>query len=67
VANRDVDRATCVQVGGALSCDPSLYAPGEDGDTLARRWFQPYDSAYELTGSVSLRRTVDASVLLTSG
>ncbi|KQW53272.1 hypothetical protein ASC77_02990 [Nocardioides sp. Root1257] len=67
VATRDVDRATCVESAGAVNCDPSLYSPGEDGDTLARRWYQPYASTYQLTGTVSLRRTVDASVLLTSG
>ena len=64
---RDPDRAVCVMVDAAFACDDSLISPGEDGDTLARRFLPPYQSVYELSGTASLRRTVDASLLLSSG
>lgn len=64
---RDPDRAACVPVRHSLPCDDALVAPGEDGDTLARR-FTPTDAgSYELTGTVSLRRTTAALRLLRSG
>lgn len=64
---RDPDRAPCVMVGATYACDESLISPGEDGDTLARRFIPPYQSIYQLSATASLRRTVDASLLLSSG
>ncbi|MGY2703920.1 alpha-(1-_3)-arabinofuranosyltransferase domain-containing protein [Nocardioides sp. HB32] len=64
---RDPDRAPCVMVGATYACDESLISPGEDGDTLARRFIPPYQSTYQLSATGSLRRTVDASLLLSSG
>lgn len=64
---RDPDRAPCVMVGATYACDESLTSPGEDGDTLARRFIPPYQSTYTLSATGSLRRTVDASLLLSSG
>lgn len=64
---RDPDRAACVMVSSNYACDESLIAPGEDGDTLARR-FLPLDQlTYRLSATGSLRRTVNASLLLSSG
>jgi arabinofuranan 3-O-arabinosyltransferase len=62
--NRDPDRSACVLVEGALACDDLLVSPGEDGDTLARRFSVPFPDTYRVSGTVSLRRTVDASSLL---
>jgi len=64
--NRDPDRSPCVLVENALPCDDLLVSPGEDGDTLARRFTLPFADSYRITGSVSLRRSVDASGLLRS-
>ena len=64
---RDPDRAPCVMVGATYACDESLFSPGEDGDTLARRFVPSYQSLYRLSATGSLRRTVDASLLLSSG
>ncbi|HEU5038321.1 MAG TPA: alpha-(1-_3)-arabinofuranosyltransferase family protein [Nocardioides sp.] len=64
---RDPDRAPCVMIGATYACDESLISPGEDGDTLARRFIPPYQSTYQLSATASLRRTVDASLLLSSG
>jgi arabinofuranan 3-O-arabinosyltransferase len=61
---RDPDRAACVLIGNALPCDDLLVSPGEDGDTLARRFSVPFADSYQISGMVSLRRTVDASGLL---
>ena len=62
--NRDPDRAACVLIENALPCDDLLVSPGEDGDTLARRFSIPFADTYRINGTVSLRRTVDASSLL---
>jgi arabinofuranan 3-O-arabinosyltransferase len=62
--NRDPDRSACVLVENALPCNDLLVSPGEDGDTLARRFSIPFADTYRISGSVSLRRTVDASALL---
>ncbi len=62
--NRDPDRAACVLIENALPCDDLLVSPGEDGDTLARRFSVPFADTYRISGTVSLRRTVDASSLL---
>ena len=62
--SRDPDRAACVLVENALPCDDLLVSPGEDGDTLARRFSIPFPDTYRISGTVSLRRTVDASSLL---
>ena len=64
--NRDPDRSPCVLVENALPCDNLLASPGEDGDTLARRFSIPFADTYRISGTVSLRRTVDASSLLRS-
>lgn len=64
---RDPDRAACVMIGVTYACDESLVSPGEDGDTLARRFAPAYQSVYKLSATGSLRRTVDASLLLSSG
>ena len=65
---RDPDRAACVMVGHALPCDDALVAPGEDGDTLARRFIPAYAASYDLSGTVSLRRsTTVPQLLLRSG
>ncbi|GAA4759080.1 alpha-(1-_3)-arabinofuranosyltransferase [Nocardioides endophyticus] len=64
---RDPDRAACAEVGTAFPCDNSLIAPGEDGDTLARRFQSSFADTYELSATGSLRRTADASALLASG
>ena len=65
---RDTDRAACVMVGHALPCDDALVAPGEDGDTLARRFTPAYAAGYDLSGTVSLRRsTTVPQLLLRSG
>jgi arabinofuranan 3-O-arabinosyltransferase len=65
---RDQDRAVCAPTGAVTyACDDSLIVPGEDGDTLARRFVPSFQDVYELHGTVSLRRTTDASVLLSSG
>ncbi|MFC4784666.1 alpha-(1-_3)-arabinofuranosyltransferase domain-containing protein [Nocardioides sp. MAHUQ-72] len=64
---RDPDRAACVKVGHALPCDDALVSPGEDGDVLARRFTPAYAEDYELSGTVSLRRTTDGRRLLLSG
>ena len=61
---RDPDRSPCVLVENALPCDNLLVSPGEDGDTLARRFSIPFADTYRISGTVSLRRTVDASSLL---
>ena len=65
--SRDPDRAACIMIGTNYACDDALIAPGEDGDTLARRFLPSYQSIYELGATASLRRTVDASLLLSSG
>ena len=62
--NRDPDRSACVLIENALPCDDLLVSPGEDGDTLARRFSIPFADTYRISGTVSLRRTVDASSLL---
>jgi arabinofuranan 3-O-arabinosyltransferase len=62
--NRDPDRLPCVLIENALPCDNLLVSPGEDGDTLARRFSIPFADTYRISGTVSLRRTVDASSLL---
>ena len=64
IMNRDPDRSPCVLIGNALPCDTLLVSPGEDGDTLARRFSVPFADTYRIGGTVSLRRTVDASSLL---
>jgi arabinofuranan 3-O-arabinosyltransferase len=64
---RDPDRAACAVVGTAYACDDALIAPGEDGDTLARRFVPAFSDSYEISATASLRRTVDVSVLLSSG
>ena len=55
---RDPDRAACVTVGDSFPCVGALTAPGEDGDTLARRFEVPRTASYDVAGTVSLRRTV---------
>ncbi|MBZ5736879.1 alpha-(1-_3)-arabinofuranosyltransferase domain-containing protein [Nocardioides mangrovi] len=65
--SRDPDRAACVMIETNLACDDSLIAPGEDGDTLARRFLPPYQNVYQVGATGSLRRTTDASLLLSSG
>ena len=55
---RDPDRSACVLVENALPCDDLLVSPGEDGDTLARRFSVPFADTYRISGTVSLRRTV---------
>jgi arabinofuranan 3-O-arabinosyltransferase len=62
--NRDPDRLPCVLIENALPCDNLLVSPGEDGDTLARRFSIPFADTYRISGTVSLRRTVDGSSLL---
>ncbi len=57
---RDPDRAACVMIRHALPCDDALVAPGEDGDTVARRFTPAYAAEYALSGTVSLRRTTTA-------
>jgi arabinofuranan 3-O-arabinosyltransferase len=64
---RDPDRAACVLVGWALPCDDALVAPGEDGDTLARRFTTTTPGDYRISGTVSLRRTTHGRGLLRSG
>jgi arabinofuranan 3-O-arabinosyltransferase len=64
---RDPGRSPCVLVGATYACDESLISPGEDGDTLARRFIPLDQSTYQLSATGSLRRTVDASLLLSSG
>nr|WP_281380927.1 alpha-(1->3)-arabinofuranosyltransferase family protein [Nocardioides panaciterrulae] len=64
---RDPDRAACVLSGHALPCEDALIAPGEDGDTLARRFSTVYPGDYRLSGTVSLRRTSHGRGLLASG
>src|SRR4051812_22130834 len=64
--NRDPDRAACVLVENALPCDDLLVSPGEDGDTLARRFSVPFADTYRVSGTVSLRRTTSGSGLLRS-
>jgi arabinofuranan 3-O-arabinosyltransferase len=61
---RDPDRSACVLIGNALPCDDLLASPGEDGDTLARRFSVPFADTYRISGTVSLRRTSDGSGLL---
>ncbi len=61
---RDPDRSACVLVGNALPCDDLLASPGEDGDTLARRFSVPFADTYRISGSISLRRTSDGAGLL---
>ena len=66
--SRDPGRAACVMIRHALPCDDALVAPGEDGDTLARRLTPTYAAGYQLSGTVSLRRTTTAGrALLRSG
>jgi arabinofuranan 3-O-arabinosyltransferase len=67
LAQRDPDRAACAAVGTAFPCDNALIAPGEDGDTLARRFRSSFADTYQLSATGSLRRTLDASALLASG
>ncbi|HEX5090303.1 MAG TPA: alpha-(1-_3)-arabinofuranosyltransferase family protein [Nocardioides sp.] len=61
---RDPDRSACVLVENALPCDDLVASPGEDGDTLARRFSVPFPDTYRISGTVSLRRTTDGSGLL---
>jgi arabinofuranan 3-O-arabinosyltransferase len=53
---RDPDRRVCVPVDEALTCDESLAAPSEDGDTLARLFRLPRGGPFELSATASLRR-----------
>ena len=65
---RDPDRAACVMIRHALPCDGALVSPGEDGDTLARRFTPGFAAGYQLSGTASLRRTTTAGrALLASG
>jgi arabinofuranan 3-O-arabinosyltransferase len=64
--NRDPDRSACILVENSLPCDNLLISPGEDGDALARRFSVPFPDTYRVSGTISLRRTVDASSLLRS-
>jgi arabinofuranan 3-O-arabinosyltransferase len=64
---RDTDRAPCVVVGDSLPCNGGLVAPGEDGDSLARLFRVGAVAPYELTGTVSLRRTVDGLPVSATG
>jgi arabinofuranan 3-O-arabinosyltransferase len=56
---RDPDRAPCTVIGDSVPCNGGLVAPGEDGDSLVRQFQVGSVAPYELTGTVSLRRTVD--------
>ncbi|HEY0952602.1 alpha-(1-_3)-arabinofuranosyltransferase domain-containing protein [Nocardioides sp.] len=64
---RDPDRAACATAGEGYACLDVLAAPGEDGDTLARRFVDETGGDYTLSGTVSLRRTVSGDGLFESG
>jgi arabinofuranan 3-O-arabinosyltransferase len=64
---RDPDLAACLPVGRSLACDDALGAPGEDGDTLARRLRLANPDTYRLTGTVSLRRHLAGRSLTPDG
>ena len=64
---RDPDRAACTTIGDAYPCLELLGAPGEDGDTLARRFVDSTGGDYTLSGTVSLRRTGSGDGLFESG
>lgn len=67
VMARDQDRMPCAQVRAAFKCDDVLVAPGEDGDTLARRFQLPAGASYTISATASLRRLADAWKLLLKG
>lgn len=64
---RDPDRAGCAQVGDVFPCVGALAAPGEDGDALARTFRLPTTASYDLSGTASLRRSVDGQSLTATG
>ena len=64
---RDPDRAACAEVRDGFPCLELLSAPGEDGDTLARRFVADTPGDYTLSGTVSLRRSGHGDGLLDSG
>ena len=64
---RDPDRAACAAAAEGYPCVDLLGAPGEDGDTLARRFVDETGGEYALSGTVSLRRTGHADGLIGSG
>ena len=64
---RDPDRASCAVIRDAYPCLQLLAAPGEDGDTLARRFQNDTAGDYTLSGTVSLRRTGHGDGLFPSG
>ncbi len=59
VLSRDQDRLPCAQVRAAFKCDDILIAPGEDGDTLARRFQLSAGGRYRIGVLASLRRHPD--------
>ncbi len=65
--SRDPDRAACAQIDDSFPCVSSLAANGEDGDALARTFVLPTTSTYDLSGTVSLRRSVDGARLAGTG
>ena len=67
VMARDQDRMPCAQVRASFKCDDVLFAPGEDGDTLARRFQLPEGAGYQISATASLRRLADAWKLLLKG
>lgn len=64
---RDPDRASCAPVEDSYPCLDILAAPGEDGDTLARRFVTDTPGDYTLSGTVSLRRSASGEGLFASG
>ncbi len=64
---RDPDRASCARIDDAYPCLDLLAAPGEDGDTLARRFVDDTPGDYTLAGTVSLRRSGTGDGLFASG
>jgi arabinofuranan 3-O-arabinosyltransferase len=65
--SRDPDRAACAQIDDSFPCVSALAANGEDGDTIARTFVLPTTATYDLSGSVSLRRSVDGARLAATG
>jgi arabinofuranan 3-O-arabinosyltransferase len=54
--SRDPDRFPCVDIDSAFVCDNLLRSPGEDGDTLARKFTIPEPTRYHFAATASLRR-----------
>jgi len=62
--SRDLDRNPCVLLENSFNCSKALVAPGEDGDTLARRFSLPTQDDYRLEAIGSFRRGERAGVRL---